>query len=192
MSVSGGADEEAADDGSEGAAVVNCGPSLAGGCVGVSGLVLDIVAAAERATRSRMPSSSAGFRTMSRELASCRAFCKMQSEITCLMSSWLLAASELSELAASATASPPPPFSLSHSDHSHGTRSEPLGCSTSSPHFTSVPDILNLSPHFHAPPFSAKTARTPHTTHPLLKYSEYYTHSEPLRNLFLLRLLTLP
>ena len=44
MSVSGGADEEAADDGSEGAAVVNCGPSLAGGCVGVSGLVLDIVA----------------------------------------------------------------------------------------------------------------------------------------------------
>ena len=65
MSVSGGADEEAADDGSEGAAVVNCGPSLAGGCVGVSGLVLDIVAAAERATRSRMPSTTAGFRTMS-------------------------------------------------------------------------------------------------------------------------------
>ena len=64
MSVSGGADEEAADDGSEGAAVVNCGPSLAGGCVGVSGLVLDIVAAAER-PRGRMPSSSAGFRTMS-------------------------------------------------------------------------------------------------------------------------------
>ena len=55
MSVSGGADEEVADDGSEGAAVVNCGPSLAGGCVGVSGLVLDIVAAAER-PRGRMPS----------------------------------------------------------------------------------------------------------------------------------------
>ena len=42
-----------------------------------------------------MPSTTAGFRTMSRELASCRAFCKMQSGFRCLVSSWLPRASEL-------------------------------------------------------------------------------------------------